>query len=133
MRAAGLPDLANDLTGPPDWHNIPASAFYAEDARDFRLLEFADSDMAQSLDVDPLDPRMLDSLASRLDHAERKMAQHAIVNIMRRQDRPAGFIGMKPWLTLFRLHPFRAARLVFGGRPFRKSAVRGNEGRAQRQ
>src|SRR5205823_186705 len=53
VRRAGRPDPATDLTSPPDWRcPPPAGAFYAQDVRDFSLLEFASRDVAQHLGFD---------------------------------------------------------------------------------
>lgn len=111
-RQAGRPDPIDGLSVPPDWCAIPADSFFVEDARDFRLLQFADPVVAKSLDPAAIDPEAFDGLAARLDHRERRLAQRALLHLLRRDDRP-------PWLgraRLFRLliwlHPARAAKML---------------------
>lgn len=118
MRRSGLPDAANELSAPPDWCHPPADAFYAQDARDFCLLEFANPDTARSLGFDHLDPATLAGLPGRLDHRERKIAQRAILNLLERRDRPAGFDGRRLWSLYFCLHPLRAVRIAIKERRF---------------
>ncbi len=111
-RQAGRPDPIDGLSVPPDWRAMPAGSFFAEDARDFMLLQYADPVLAKSLDPAAIDPAVFDGLAARLDHRERRLAQRALLHLLRRDDRP-------PWLGRVRLlglmiwlHPARAAKLL---------------------
>lgn len=111
-RQAGRPDPIDGLTVPPDWCTTLSDSFFAVDARDFRLLQYADPVLAKSLDPAAINPTVFDGLAARLDHRERWLAQRALLHLLRRDDRP-------PWLgraRLFRLliwlHPARAAKLL---------------------
>ena len=111
-RRAGRPDPIDGLTTPPDWGAIPADSFFALDARDFRLLQYADPVIAKSLDPSAIDPAVFDGLAPRLDHRERRLAQRALLHLLRRDDRPswlsrARLLGLMIWL-----HPARAAKLL---------------------
>jgi glycosyltransferase involved in cell wall biosynthesis len=132
MRRSGLADLANGLTAPPDWRHPPADAFYVQDARDFSLLEFANADVARSLSLDHVEPGVVQGLAARLDHRERKIAQCALFNILDRADRPAGFDSMKLWSTFLSLHPLRAAKMLLqAGRLPRPRLPRSGESPSQ--
>jgi hypothetical protein len=111
LRQAGLPDPANDLIAPPDWRQPPPEAFYAQDARVFSLLEFANPELARSLTLDHLDPAVFKGLPRHLDHGERKIAQRALLNIIARPDRLPRLDRIRLWATFAQLHPFRAAKI----------------------
>lgn len=111
-RRAGRPDPIDGLSAPADWRTTPDDSFFAVDARDFRLIQYADPVVAKSLDPAAIDPAVFDGLPARLDHRERRLAQRALLNLLRRDDRP-------PWLGRVRLlglliwlHPARAAKLL---------------------
>ena len=111
-RQAGRPDPIDGLSVPPDWRAMPAGSFFAVDARDFHLLQYADPVLAKSLDPAAIDPAVFDGLAARLDHRERRLAQRALLHLLRRDDRPpwlgrARLLGLLIWL-----HPARAAKLL---------------------
>jgi len=75
-------DPATDLATPPDWRLPQAlSAFYAEDAATYRLLDLADPDCAncnEDVDFSPLLQRL-----PLLNHAERRLVAHAVINHLR--------------------------------------------------
>lgn len=105
-------DPADKLTAPPDWRADVGNSFYATEARVFRFLELADPEVAQtvSLSANDLDA----AVGADLNHRERKLAQTAIVNLLRRSDRPAAWSATKLIWTLFLLHPPRALALLYG-------------------
>jgi len=105
-------DPADSLAAPPDWRTDVGSSFFATDARIFRFLELADPDVAKvaKLSADDLDV----ATAVDLNHRERKLAQIAIVHLLRRKDRPAAWSAPKLIWTLFALHPLRAMTLLLG-------------------
>jgi glycosyltransferase involved in cell wall biosynthesis len=127
LRRAGSPDLADSLPAPPDWRRPPPDAFYAQNARDFSYLEFANPTLAGSLDLDHLDPGSLEGLPERLDFGERKLAQRALLNILDRGDRPRGLDSRKLWMTYFRLHPFRAVKTLLRGCRLPRGRVKGDK------
>jgi len=107
-------DPADKLTGPPDWRADVGNSFYATEARVFRFLELADPEIAQTAKLSPDD---LDAATGAdLNHRERKLAQTAIVNLLRRSSRPAAWSAPKLIWRLFTLHPPRALALLFGSR-----------------
>ena len=110
-RQAGRPDPLDALTAPPDWRTMRADAFFGADARDFRLLEFADPEAA-ALDPASLDREVLKGLATRLDHDERRLAQRALLQFLSRRDRPSWLSRPRLLALFFTLHPARAIQLL---------------------
>jgi hypothetical protein len=113
-RQAGRPDPLGAIASPPDWRKLAAGSPLAGDARDFRLLEFADPE-ATGLDPSTLDPSVLRGLGARLDHGERRLAQYALVLLLARKDRPSWMSRPRLLATLFALHPARAIELLARG------------------
>jgi hypothetical protein len=111
-RKAGRPDPLEGLGAPPDWRTIAFDSSLAPDARDFHLLEFADRTDAAKLDPAKLDPAIFEGLAARLDHSERRLAQRALLHLLRRKDRPSWLGRMRLLTLLVSLHPARAAKLL---------------------
>jgi len=81
-------DPAAELALAPDWRSPQAlSSFYAEDVVTYRLLDLADPDFGWrngEADFSPLVERL-----PQLNHAERRLAVHAMINHLR-QARTAG-------------------------------------------
>ena len=111
-RQAGRPDPIEGLTVPPDWGAPPAGSFFSEEARDFRLLQFADPATAKSFDPALIDPAIFDGLAARLDHRERRLAQRALLHLLGRDNRPRWLGRVRLLGLLISLHPARAARML---------------------
>ena len=107
-------DPSDSLTAPPDWRTDVGNSFYATDARIFRFLELADPDVAKAAKLSAGDLDI--ATGADLNHRERKLAQVAIVNVLRRSDRPAAWSAFKLIWTLFTLHPPRAMTLLLGKR-----------------
>lgn len=107
-------DPADKLIAPPDWRTDVGNSFYAMQARVFRFLELADPEVAQTakLVADDLEA----ATGADLSHRERKLAQTAIVNLLRRANRPAAWSAPKLIWKLFMLHPPRALALLIGSR-----------------
>jgi glycosyltransferase involved in cell wall biosynthesis len=104
-------DPAAALAGPPDWHAAAANAaFYAADARLCRFLEWADPDAAG--EPPPLDIAALPALLPGLNHAERKLAQHAVIAVWRRRERLSAAERGALLAFFVRLHPARAIALL---------------------
>jgi glycosyltransferase involved in cell wall biosynthesis len=95
-------DPADGLSGPPDWRAQSAEgSFYAGDAALYRLLELADPEVdAGEDDFAPLAARF-----AELNHAERALAAHAMINHMRRAERANARQTRRLFLGLLRQRP----------------------------
>lgn len=111
-RATGR-DPMSELNAPPGWQagELAPRSIYRELVPLFRLLDLADPSIADAADIGRIDLSPLRDRHVRLNHAERRMAQLALFNLMRGS-------GGAPWLQrtalLFffvRLHPLRALEL----------------------
>jgi glycosyl transferase family 2 len=109
------------LTAPPNWQAMesPASPIYGDLAPLFRLLDLADSANVAGANGDPVDISALSERNIVLNHAERRMAQLALLNVLKqgatsREATRAVLLG-----HFIRLHPLRAIEL--GYRALRKS------------
>lgn len=106
-------DPTSQLSAPPDWHAKSCeTAIYADLARLYCLLDLANSAniscvKARSIDISPLVERDI-----VLSHAEREVAQLAILNLL--GDNVAAEIS-RPLLIwhLLKLHPLRAIELGY--------------------
>lgn len=95
-------DPADALHEPPDWRAAAAdTAFYAADAALYRLLELADPD-TEAADADFT---LLETRFDELDHAERALAAHAMINHMRRADPARARQTRRVFLKLLRRRP----------------------------
>lgn len=105
-------DPADALASPPDWRAEAAErSFYAEDARLYRVLDFAAPDAALRGAADP-DLAPLFDRRAELTHKERKLAQRAVLHLMRRS--PRRFRETVRLLALVvSLHPGRALLLAW--------------------
>jgi len=114
-RQRGAYDPTIHLTAPPDWSLPDAlqSPVYGDLARLYHLLSAADSIASRAVDLSPLDdPRLV------LTHAERKMAQVALLTLIKRGTLYTNRTAL--FRQFIRLHPPRALAflfraLVFGG------------------
>ena len=104
-------DPSSTLGGPPDWHVIDDNAFYADAAQLCRLLELGDPAIARNAASSSIDLDILFLRISDLTPAERKLAQMALINLMRR--RVPGYATHSLLALLFRLHPTRALGLLW--------------------
>jgi hypothetical protein len=86
------------------------SPFYGDLARLYRLLVLADSAaVAAEVDLAPL------SGPIELTHAERKLAQRALLNLLKQNVTPPSTSRAALLWHFFRLHPLRAIKLVLKG------------------
>jgi len=107
-------DPALGLAGPPDWWADEAEqAFYVEDAQIYRFLELADPETAAAADLNRLDLAGFARLVPQLNRRERKLAQLAIVNLLRSGRRPQQLRLGELLPLLMRLDPVQAFRLAF--------------------
>ena len=95
-------DPADGLSAPPDWREPSADgSFYENDAALYRLLELADPEIDPgNADFAPLAARF-----AELNHAERALAAHAMINHMRRAERPNARQTRRLFLGLLRQRP----------------------------
>jgi glycosyltransferase involved in cell wall biosynthesis len=108
-------DPADGLAAPPDWRAPAAGAsFYADDAALYRLLDFADPDFSASSEPDftPLAGRF-----DQLNHAERALAAHAMINRMARADRASARQTRRVFLRLLRRRPGMIPRAAWRALP----------------
>ena len=101
------------LSAPPDWHVVPEDAFYADIAGLCRVLELADPAIAGDVAVSSIDLDVVFRRISDLTSAERKLAQLALINLIRRHGRLPRYTTHALLTLLFRLHPTRALGLFF--------------------
>jgi glycosyltransferase involved in cell wall biosynthesis len=98
-------DPAAGLTAPPDWRAPAADAsFYADDAKLYRLLDFADPDFSADDGGEP-DFTPLAENFDALNHAERALAARAMINRMTRADRAAARQTRRLFLRLLCRRP----------------------------
>jgi hypothetical protein len=109
-----LQDPTAALTGPPDWHDaaVLASPAYGDLARLFRFLDLANVSRIAGHEIDIA---VLGNPNLVLNHAERGMAQLALLNVIKQGAKPRGTgHGALLW-RLIRLHPLRAAQFGYRG------------------
>ena len=95
-------DPADGLNAPPDWRVQTADgSFFAGDAALYRLLELADPEIGPGdADFAPLAARF-----AELNHAERALAAHAMINHMRRAERASARQTRRLFFGLLRQRP----------------------------
>lgn len=106
-------DPASSIAAPPDWHTAEANAFYADAARLCRVLELADPEVTHRIDPSSVDLGFVSARISNLTPAERKLAQRALVNLIRQRIRVPHYTTSTLFALLFRLHPMRALSLLW--------------------
>lgn len=104
-------DPAATLTAPPDWHVEQDDTFYADSAKLCRVLELADPEIAARTDPSSIDLGVVSGRIADLSPAERRLAQFALVNLIRRKVRLPRLNMYRLLLLFFRLHPTRALML----------------------
>ena len=118
-RRAGGHDPAMELTGPPDWQapESSTSPIYSDLAKLFRLLDLAEASNIGATKGNHLDIAALCDGKVVLNHAERRMAQLALLNMLKTKMSGASRAALL--YHIVRLHPPRALRL--GLQALRKS------------
>lgn len=107
-------DPTSELTAPPNWHatEFAEASTFSDIAKLFQFLDLADARNLASVttsgfDISPLNDRNL-----ALNHAERRMAQHALLNLLK--NKQAAQIPRRDLLWhFFQLHPARAIELGY--------------------
>ena len=107
-------DPCSAPSSPPDWHAAEAGAFYADDARLCRVLELADPAIAGTTTPSSIDLEAVSRRLAELTHAEKKLAQSALINVLRGRRSVAGYSRGALLALIFRLDPARALRLIWG-------------------
>jgi len=106
-------DPADELTAPPDWNAVDADKnFYREDAKLYRFLELSTAEVARSPDDTVFDLSAAPTGAFELTHAERRLAQLAMLNIATTASSLSSRRRMRLLVDFIRLHPARAIKLV---------------------
>lgn len=108
-RSKGLADPTSTLATAPNWTETKPDEFYFAEARLARFLSLAGAGSECAGAIDDADLGALNGLA--LTHKERKLAQIAILRILKRPSLSPADKRRLEW-TLFRLHPLRALRLL---------------------
>lgn len=112
-------DPADDVRSAPDWRGPESmTAFYADDAALYRLLDLADPGLAAAAGRDA-DFALLAARFNELTHAERALAAQAMANHMRCGERSAARQTRGHFLALLRRKPGMMQRrlwrpLLFG-------------------
>ena len=115
VRRAGGVDPAAPIAAPPDWRvsAAAASAFYADLVPLFRLLDLADAANLAAANAAAIDLSALSDRKLILTHAERRMAQLALLNLLRHEVPPPQSGRVTLLWHFMRLHPPRALQLGY--------------------
>jgi glycosyltransferase involved in cell wall biosynthesis len=108
-------DRTSELTTPPDWRSMESlkSPIYGDLARLFRLLDLANTQSGAAAEGYHVDISVLSDRNLVLNHAERRMAQLALLNLMRDDAARRGETRAVLLRHFILLHPLRAIRLAF--------------------
>ena len=114
-RRMSAQDLTAELTAPPNWQATESlsSPIYGDLVMLFRLLDLADSAKIPSAETGQIDIRALSNRNNILNHAERRMAQQALINLLKKGVTLANTTRAVMLWHFFRLHPLRAIRLGY--------------------
>jgi glycosyltransferase involved in cell wall biosynthesis len=118
-------DPFSELTAAPNWWNAESlnSPHYGDMARLYRFLDLADPDNISGDGGDTINSRAISDTKIVLNHAERRLAQLALINLLKRDATSQKTKRAVLLWHLVRLHPIRAAQ--FGYRALRP--VAGND------
>ena len=114
-RRAGAQDPTLELTAPPNWQATESlsSPIYGDLVMLFRLLDLANSAKIAATQTDQIDIRALRDRNNVLNHAERRMAQQALINLLSNGVTLANTARAVMLWHFFRLHPLRALRIGY--------------------
>ena len=110
MRRSGRADLADRWSYPPEWRSLLNEQGFSDAARVALLLQHADrggDDASFELS------EVRSALRVPLTHRERKIAQHALLNLLNHPDRISPLTRVELMTRCFFLHPPRALGLWF--------------------
>jgi len=110
-RRSGRSDPIDQLSGPADWRDAKflRSPLWADVAGLYRFLELADPAVMANTTDDDVQIAAIANPKITLTHAERRLAQLALMNLVRRRSTRLSRSALL-W-QLVRLHPLRAVRL----------------------
>jgi glycosyltransferase involved in cell wall biosynthesis len=105
-RRADGKDPADVLSEPPDWNaQCTGANFYSNDAKIYRLLNYADRNYSLYTALDRLDFSPLIDNFAQLSHAEQRLAIRALLNYRTLGNRSDAIDGRKSLLQLLWQHP----------------------------
>ena len=108
-RRSGQSDVAEQFSKAPDWNEISKESEIYADAKVYRLLQNAVQLGKPSLSM----AEIRAACAAPLNHAERKIAQAALLNVIGDRDE-FSFLGRAELMARFLyLHPARGLKLLF--------------------
>jgi len=115
VRRAGQDDTVSSWDKPPDWRDPEFGRLkpYGKMAALFRFLDLATDRNATEAEQDSLDVAVLTDNETPLSHAERRMAQVALLDLIRRRGRLRASSRAALIWRFIRLHPPRAAKLGY--------------------
>ncbi len=115
LRRAGQDDCVSSWDQPPDWRDPEFGRLkrYGQMAALFRFLDLAIDPNATETEQDSLDVSVLTDNDPPLSHAERRMAQVALLDLIRRRGRLRASSRAALVWRFIRLHPSRAAKLGY--------------------
>lgn len=114
-RRANAQDPTSELTAPPNWQTLESltSPIYGDLTRLFRLIDLADSSNIVGTNGDHIDISALSDRNVALNHAERRMAQLALLNLLKRGVTMSRATRTALLRHFIQLHPLRAIRLGY--------------------
>lgn len=114
LRRNGAKDPTAGLTTPPDWNvsTTDNASMPEEVLRLFRLLDLANMSKAVVVDIAAVDMSALSDRRHPLTHAERRVAQTALLNLLSRKSALPISKRASLLFHFIRLHPTRAAKLA---------------------
>ena len=114
-RRSNAQDPTSELTAPPNWRAPESlnSLIYGDLTRLFRLLDLADSSNMVGSNGDHIDISALSDRNLELNHAERRMAQLALLNLLRGGVALSGATRAALLRHFIQLHPLRAIQLGY--------------------
>ena len=114
-RRTNTPDPTSGLTAPPNWHATDSlnSKIYGDLVRLFRLLDLADPSNIAGKGGGHIDISALSDRNIVLNHAERRLAQLALLNLLKQGVDAPGTPRAVLLRHFIRLHPLRAISLGY--------------------
>jgi glycosyltransferase involved in cell wall biosynthesis len=113
-RRTNMHDPTEALTAAPNWSkeefcDLPG---WQDLSRLFELLQLADSSEVDALDIDDIDISIINGGGIVLNHAERRLAQFALLNLIKRRASLGKSLSATLLWHFVRLHPLRATQLM---------------------
>lgn len=114
-RRTNAHDPTSELTTPPNWQTVESlnSPIYGDLVGLFRLLDFAEPSNLSGRNGNPVDISPLNDRNIVLNHAERRVAQLALLNLLKQGVKSHHMSRAALLWNFIRLHPLRAIRLGY--------------------